>query len=187
MLSSHHISIYQGTLQRAAWRVANSNRVALNDVLAVIANLRQLQATGLAAEYDNAYMVCDEICVTVVATTSCTEPWLVPADELQLERLGGARPPQSGGPIDWRIGPCHGHAAPSCGAGAARQACVGRQPTGWMIEQTSCEFMIALHISSHSSLDCTSVDLHGTLRPRNQQHGFKFASQSLASLLLAHS
>lgn len=94
----------QSTLQRAAWKVAATNRVVLNDTLGVIAQLRALQVTGMAADYDNAYMVCVvELFINVMVTA--TEPRVVSPDELQQQRHRGACQPcttQQNRPIHWR-------------------------------------------------------------------------------------
>lgn len=47
----------QNVINRAAWKLAANNLVALNDTINVIAYLRQIAATGMAAQYDNAYVV----------------------------------------------------------------------------------------------------------------------------------
>lgn len=52
----------QNVINRAAWKLAANNLVALNDTINAIAYLQKIANTGLAAEYDNAYVVCSFVC-----------------------------------------------------------------------------------------------------------------------------
>lgn len=51
------IKTQQNVINRAAWKLAANNLVALNDTINTISYLQQIATTGLAAKYDNAYVV----------------------------------------------------------------------------------------------------------------------------------
>lgn len=93
----------QGVQQRAAWKKAANNRVLLQDTVRVIKHLRKLATTGLAAPYDNYFVVCSvrivstrymSFCYNCTGGTTCphTEHWVVSADELHGARAAGGHP-----------------------------------------------------------------------------------------------